>query len=141
MIESIHGRCKQAWNTSFLGLGGSSPSPFATPYELSELEIHDTLMQSYNACKDQEDLILVSHSPPKDTKVDITFSQEHVGSYSVREFIEMARPKLVLCGHIHEAAGLDEVDETILVNAGSARHGNCALIDLNEKIKVKFERL
>lgn len=141
MIESIHGKCLQIYNTSFLGLGGSSPCPFTTPYELSELEIRDILMRTYNACKVQCDAILVSHSPPKDTKVDITFSKEHVGSLSVREFIEITKPKLVLCGHIHEALGLDKINETVLINPGPARHGNCALIDLNGKIKVKFERL
>jgi len=140
-IESIHGKCKQIGNINFFGVGGSSPSPFDTPFELTETEIANILEQGYNSCQANHRTILISHSPPKDTKVDVTSAGEHAGSFSVREFIEKTNPDLVLCGHIHEATGIDRINDTIIVNPGPARHGKCALIDFDESINVRLESL
>jgi len=140
-IESIHGKCKQIGNINFFGAGGSSPSPFDTPFELTETEIANILEQGYNACQAKHRTILISHSPPKNTKVDVTSAGEHVGSLSVREFIEKTNLDLVLCGHIHEATGIDRINDTIIVNPGPARHGKCALIDFSESINVKLDHL
>lgn len=52
-------------------------------------------------------LIFVSHAPPKETALDCTSSNAHVGSVAVRRFIEKlaASGRLVatLHGHIHES--------------------------------------
>ena len=140
-IESIHAKCKQIGRFSFLGLGGSSPSPFDTPFELSENEIADILNKTVENCQRSKHTVFVSHSPPKNTTVDVTFAGEHVGSISVREFIERTHPLLVLCGHIHEAMGSDNIDDTIVVNPGAARYGKCAIIDLDETVNVEFDSL
>lgn len=51
--------------------------------------------------------ILISHAPPYQTKLDVLYTHEHVGSIAVREFIEKwgARGLLQACfhGHIHES--------------------------------------
>ena len=132
-IEPIHGRCRQIGNICFLGVGGSSPSPFDTPFELTETEIAEILEQGLNSCQTIREIILVSHSPPKDTKVDVAFTGEHVGSYSVRGFIEEMKPTLVICGHIHEAVGIDRINNTIIVNPGPAKKGYYALIRDSEE--------
>lgn len=140
-IECIHGKCEQIGGIHFIGVGGSSPSPFNTPFELSEMEIANILEQGYSNCGRENHIILVSHDPPKDTKVDVTSRGEHVGSYSVREFIENIKPRLVLCGHIHEAKGKDKIGDTIVVNPGPARWGQAALVDFDKKIEVKHYSL
>lgn len=139
--ESVHGKCRQINSVNFLGVGGSSPSPFHTPFELSETEIANILRQAYNACQTKSTTVLVSHSPPKNTNVDIAFTGEHVGSISLREFIEKTSPKLVICGHIHEAPGTDTINNTTIVNPGPARHGRCALVDLNKTTNIKPDQL
>lgn len=139
-IISIHGKCAEIGGFSFLGVGGSSPSPFDTPFELSEEEIDDVLTKGFNCCETEE-IILVSHSPPRNMSVDFTHSGEHVGSVKVRKFVENVQPKLVLCGHIHEASGVDHVGRTVVVNPGSARHGRCALIEIDEKVEVNLTGL
>ncbi len=139
-VESIHGKCKAIDEVSFLGVGGSSPSPFNTPFELEETEIARILEEAYSNCRTKERKVIVSHSPPRETKIDVAFNGEHVGSRSVREFVEKTQPELLLCGHIHEAKGIDRIDETLIVNPGPARHGNYALISLEEK-KVRFGSL
>lgn len=140
-VESIHGKCKRINNINFIGIGGSSPCPFYTPFELTEAEIASVLEQSFSICKTKQKTVLVSHSPPKNTWVDIAFTGDHVGSSSITKFIEEKKPILVLCGHIHEATGIDRINDTIVVNPGPAKHRHCAVIDLNRNINVKLERL
>ncbi len=138
-LKLIHGKCERVRSVDFLGVGGSSPSPFNTPFELGEVELAGILEEAYKHCESGGKLVLVSHDPPKDTKVDMTCNGEHVGSSSVREFIERVNPTIVLCGHIHEAAGVDRIGDTILVNPGPARHGRFALVDLDGEVKVKLD--
>jgi len=140
-IESIHGKCRRVGDLNFLGVGGSSPSPFGMPFELTETEISNILEQGYKSCQNMSKTLLVSHSPPKNTLVDVIFTGEHAGSNSVREFVERANPMLVLCGHIHEASGTDRINNTIIVNPGPARNRCYALVDLNEDINVILDRL
>jgi uncharacterized protein len=48
--------------------------------------------------------ILIVHSPPKGV-ADRTSAGASVGSTAVRAAIERTRPRLVLCGHIHDSWG------------------------------------
>lgn len=139
-IKSIHGICERIGEINFIGVGGSSPSPFNTPFELSEIDIATLLERTSSRCQAGE-TCLVTHSPPRNTKTDITHLGEHAGSSSIRSFIETMRPILVLCGHIHEACGIDKIGETTIVNPGPAQHGRCTIVDLNGCIKVKLESL
>jgi len=140
-IECIHGKCRQINEMNLLGVGGSSPTPMGTPFELDEKAIRALLERSLRKCRTKQPVLLVSHSPPRNTAIDRTFSGEHVGSTSIREFAEKAKPSLVLCGHIHEARGIDKIDETVVVNPGPARHGFCTLIDIEDGLTTKLGRL
>ena len=140
-VESIHGRCRTRGGFSFLGVGGSPPGPFNAPFELEETQIARVLEEAQSNCIKRESMIVVSHTPPRDTRVDRTFDGEHVGSHSVREFVEKSQPELLICGHIHEAKGVDRVGETLIVNPGPARHRNCVMIDLTGEVEVRFDRL
>ena len=65
-----------------------------------------------------EECILVSHSPPFGI-VDVTSEGEHRGSSAIRHVIERCRPRLVVCGHIHDSWTLQEkFESTLVVNAG-----------------------
>ena len=140
-LKCIHGRCRRIDKINFFGVGGSSPSPFNTPFELTEVDIEELLKQGYGNCSKSEKCVLVSHSPPKNTLVDVAFGKDHVGSLSVRTFVEKMRPSIVVCGHIHESPGIDKVNGSIIVNPGPARHGRCAFIDFTNRIEIKFDQL
>lgn len=143
-IESIHGKCRRVGPIDFFGVGGSSPTPLDTPFEIAERQIAVLLEQGFSGCNASHasrKAVLVSHSPPVDTSLDLVFGGEHVGSASVREFIERTRPALALCGHIHEARGIDRIEGTVVVNPGPARHGSCALVDVAEEVKVELGHL
>ena len=65
-----------------------------------------------------EKIALITHMGPVDTKLDL-LPMGHVGSIDIRKFIERIKPKLVVCGHLHETAGLtDEIGKTKMVQPG-----------------------
>jgi len=137
----LHGTCVNQTGVTFLGLGGAPVSPFHTLFELSESEIMRILNDAVGQCPRNKWFVVVSHATPKDTRVDSTSSGIHAGSTSLRRFIEENKPNAVFGGHIHEARAIDYIGETVIVNPGPARHGNCAVADLNDKIDVALDSL
>lgn len=136
---NLHEQCHRLDNVSFMGLGAAPSSRFYSWFEMSEGKILNTLVQTADRCSENGSLVVVSHTPPKGTKVDRAFSKIHAGSASLRTFIESRKPSIVFCGHIHEARGVDRIGDTIIVNPGPVRHGSCAIADLGDKIEVKLE--
>jgi hypothetical protein len=136
---NLHEQCHKLDTMFFIGLGASPTSRFYSWFEMPEAKIMDALVQTASRCSEGSSLIVVSHTPPKDTKVDLAFSKIHAGSVSLRAFIEKRKPSIVFSGHIHEAKGVDRIGDTIIVNPGPVRHGNCAIVDLGSKIEVKLD--
>jgi len=84
-----------------------------------------------------ENTILVSHVPPYDSQ-DTVFLGMHGGSKELREIVDKFKPKLVLCGHIHEDPGYTKIDNTLVINCSMGKRGEGALIDINEDITVEM---
>jgi len=61
--------------------------------------------------------ILLSHAPPYGY-LDKIHSGKHVGSKFLLDAIKKNSPKLVLCGHIHEAKGKTNIGKTEIYNLG-----------------------
>ncbi len=80
--------------------------------------------------------ILITHYPPYKT-VDKAWSGVHIGLREVRELVEVKRPKLVLCGHVHESPGAVTLNETLVVNPGPARDGRYAIIEYPHRVTLK----
>ena len=57
-------------------------------------------------------------------------SGAHVGSNSVRKFIEEMQPAAAICAHIHEARGVDSIKNTKIVNSGRFPEGHFGLISV-----------
>jgi hypothetical protein len=139
---NLHGKAKQIGNIRFIGLGGSNPTPFNTPFELSEEEIEKTLEGMVCSAENNEDcgtIVLLTHAPPHGARDELPFG--HVGSKAIEKFVD--RVDLIVCGHIHEAKGLEQVGKTVVVNPGEASKGSCALITIeeteeNRSIEVEF---
>ena len=85
-----------------------------------------------NLLKENKDSILISHNPPLGV-VDINYSNKHTGSKIIRDAIKKHKPKLVLCGHIHEAKGKGKIGKTPVYNLGW--HGDYVVID-SETLKI-----
>jgi len=138
-VHPLHGRCLQVYEVSLLGLGGSPVGAFKFPFGFTEQHAATLLDNLAEDCHG-DNMILVSHCPPRNTKIDRIHSGEHVGSISVREFVEKARPLLVISGHIHEAQGMDSIGVTTVVNIGAAEHGCFARISISDTVVTSFNR-
>ncbi len=134
-VHALNGRCESLANLTMIGLGGSPHGAFSTPIEYSE-EAAAQLLQEALVNYHGGDMILVSHCPPKDTKTDRVIIGQHIGSASVRKFVEQTKPLVVVSGHVHEAQAVDKIGSTFVVNVGPAKNGNYARINRNENVDV-----
>ncbi len=136
--ENIHGRLVEHGGWRFYGLAGGVGGGIGTPTEFSDDEARRLLK---SIPKPADKLILITHTPPYGLEVDMAGSR-HIGSKAVREFVEEYQPPLVCCGHVHEARAISRLGNTVVVNAGPAKDGNCAVIDLVEGgVEARLERL
>ena len=120
---NLHGNGYVFGDVGIFGCGASSPTPFNTPSEISESDIEKYLVNGYIKVKDAKWKIMVCHTHPKDTAIDVIRSGLHVGSSVVRDFIVQYKPDVCISGHIHESRGKDKVGDTIVLNAGMFRDG------------------
>jgi Icc-related predicted phosphoesterase len=106
----LHGEATEIDGVSFFGLGGGVPeTPWPWSFDLSEEEAAEKLA----GCP--QGAVLVAHSPPKGY-VD---GDRHLGSTAILRTIEDKRPRLAVCGHIHESAGEEaSIGPTRVLNAG-----------------------
>jgi hypothetical protein len=128
------------------GSGGGSKFTGTTPNERSDEDLAgDLRLVAESAGPDGsvgdglwDNLVIIAHNPPKDTKLDMISNGAHVGSPLIRAFIEKYRPLLVVSGHIHESAAIDRLGETTLVNPGALAEGKYALAEIVGGGKVPF---
>lgn len=137
----VHGRETKIGDINFFGVGGSILTPFNTLFEYSEDTLSSWLLNKYENLDVKKRFVLISHNPPYNTKADLLPSGEHVGSLTIRRFVEDNNPNLVFCGHIHEAKSIDKINETLIINSGPARWGSCSLVKINERIDVDLSLL
>lgn len=133
----IHNKGVVHNNVGFVGFSGPSAVSVSGVPVMSYEAINYTLSELKNC----EKKVLVSHVPPANTKLDVIFSGNHVGSEFLRDVIETEQPDLVICGHIHEARGVDKIGKTTIVNPGALCDGYAALIELLDNGEIKHELL
>jgi len=136
---SVNGRGVKIGDVGFFGVSASPFSPLQTRYEISEEETAQRIEAGYRTVRGSKVKVFVPHAPPHGTKVDKVFMGAHVGSKSVRDFIEREQPDVVICGHIHEARGQDVIGRSKIVNCGPAGRGYYAVIEIGEKILITNE--
>jgi uncharacterized protein len=122
------------------GVSAAPHSPLRTPYELDEDELERRIGEGFAAVRDCRVKVFCPHAPPHGTSCDRLGSGEHVGSTAVRSFVDREQPDVVLCGHIHEARGVDRVGVTQVVNPGPAGAGHYAIADIDEAVSVRLDR-
>lgn len=112
----LHGNGTKINDQQFFGIGGGIPvTPFGDwSYDFTEYEAQQLLKDC------PEHAILISHSPAKGI-LDVSSSGNRLGSIAVKQAIVEKKPKLVICGHIHESGGKKEhFGSSLIINAGPA---------------------
>jgi Icc-related predicted phosphoesterase len=109
----LHGEGTAIDGVEFYGLGAGIPiTPWDWSFDLDDLEATRML----EGCP--EGAVLVLHSPPRE-HCDASADGTHFGSQALLEAIEAKRPRLAVCGHIHESWGCEsDVDGTPVRNLG-----------------------
>jgi hypothetical protein len=64
---------------------------------------------------------------------------EHVGSSAVRDYALEHRPRLILCGHIHESYGVDRLGQSTVANPGALSDGRYAEVCLDGVLSVELK--
>ena len=111
----LHGEATTIEGVEFFGLGAGIP---VTPWEWS-FDLEDSAATGMlSACPDGA--VLVLHSPPRG-HCDAAADGTHFGSPALLRAIEEKRPRLAVCGHIHESWGCaSTVGATPVRNLGPA---------------------
>ena len=135
---SIDACGKVVGRVGFFGVSAAPLSVLRTPNEISEGEILRRAELGWQEVEGCQVTVFVPHAPPARTALDRLRDGRQVGSTAVRDFIERRGPDVVICGHIHEARGVDRIGATVIVNCGPAGHGHYALVDLSEEPRVEL---
>jgi uncharacterized protein len=109
----LHGEGTTIDGVEFFGLGAGIP---VTPWEWS-FDLDDGAATEMLApCP--EGTVLVLHSPPQG-HCDAGGAGDHFGSPALLAAIEEKRPRLAICGHIHESWGCEsQIGDTPIRNLG-----------------------
>jgi len=107
---SVDGRETSWLRWRVAGVGGSPFTGGRFPYEWSDDRVDLATWPAPD--------ILLAHSPPANTGLDVIVSGKAVGSKAIREVAERMNGLLV-CGHIHEAVGVAQLGQCVCYNAGS----------------------
>ena len=129
--ENIHLKKVEKNGVSFIGIGGDFPE------DLSKIIISDKNSKKPIEEITDENSILVTHVPPYKTQ-DKVFMGHHIGSKELRDLVEKCRPRLVLCGHVHENPGMAKFGKNIIINCSIGKRTEGALIEIDDEIDVKI---
>jgi uncharacterized protein len=113
----------------FIGIGREIDSPLPDLF-IDDGETQKPLKKIVNTTS-----ILVTHYPPYKLQ-DRIFIGTHGGSKDLRSLMDAFKPRLVLCGHIHEDPGIIQSGGTTVVNCSMGKRTEGALIELGETLKV-----
>jgi Icc-related predicted phosphoesterase len=107
----------------------------------------EKLFRKFRKENRQGKVIFVAHNLPYNIKMDKISKKadkevrgKHYGSKMFRSIVNKYKPVLCIGGHFHENQGRDKMKKTVIVNPGETGKGKAIIIDLNEKIKMRFLR-
>jgi len=119
---------------AFVGANGTIPLPFASRICIREKQLLKNILPGIN-----KDTILVAHPPPRGV-CDRVGNKFCAGSQNLFDFINTTQPKMLLCGHIHEQAGMGFIQNTLVINCAINTIRAGAAIDIEKDLppRVNF---
>ena len=111
-VKNIHGYSVKYEDTGFFGCGGANIGL----HQIDDSEIFDLLSKGFEKIKYLDKRIMVTHVHPTNCLIE-NFSSFVPGSEGVRKAVEILKPDILLCGHVHEAEGIeDKIGNTRIIN-------------------------
>lgn len=113
-VRNIHGYSVKYENVGFFGAGGAQDAP--GPGRITEKELMKTLEKAHDGLKGIEKKIMVTHMHPSNSLSEFSGVS---GSEAITKAIKKFKPDFLIHGHIHEAAGMEEmIGKTRVINVG-----------------------
>lgn len=106
---NVDGRVALLAGLRVAGIGGAGPGHFGFAYEWDEDQV---AARTIPACD-----VILSHTPPARTLLDTIHDGRHVGSETIRT-IAARHDGVLVCGHIHEAPGMEQIERCLCLNVG-----------------------
>lgn len=125
-LRSLHRASVSIDGFDFVGAGGTLPIPF---YSLAGWREPRTLAHLRHLLHSRA--ILVAHPPPRGCR-DRVLGRFHAGSRGLARLIARTAPAVMICGHIHEAAGVGRLGSTLVVNCALGPGCRGALITVTD---------
>ena len=114
-MKNIHGYSIKLDNVGFFGAGGAIDLP-GFPGETTEEDIYSNLKKAHKAIQGIERKIMVTHMHPSESVSEFSGIR---GSKAITKAIKDFKPNILLHGHIHEAAGMEQmIGKTRVINVG-----------------------
>ena len=111
---NLHGYSIKHKDVGLFGCGGANIGIF----QLGEDEIFELIRKGYDRIKDMKKKILVTHVHPSGSLME-KFTNIFPGSDGVKKAIDIFKPDILICSHVHEAEGIEEmIGKTKVINVG-----------------------
>jgi len=111
---NLHGYSIKHKDVGLFGCGGANIGIF----QLGEDEIFELIKKGYDRIKDMKKKILVTHVHPSGSLME-KFTNIFPGSDGVKKAIDVFKPDILICSHVHEAEGIEEmIGKTKVINVG-----------------------
>ena len=112
-VKNIHGYSVKYEKIGFFGAGGAEGPG---PGRVSDKEILSTLKKAHKNLEGIEKKIMLTHMHPAHSVSEFSGIP---GSKAISKAIKQFKPDLLLHGHIHEAAGMEQIiGKTRVINVG-----------------------
>jgi len=114
-VKDIHGYSVKYKDVGIFGAGGANIGPHSV---LTEKELYDLLKKGHDKVKYLKKQLMVTHVHPTGTLME-KFSDFVPGSKGIKKAVEKFKPDILLCSHVHEAEGIEEmIGKTKVINVG-----------------------
>ena len=113
-VTNLHGYSIKSGDVGIFGAGGANIGLF----KIEENEMFELMKKGHDKVKDMRKKIMISHVHPSGTKME-DLTDIFPGSTGLRRAIDTFHPDILICGHVHEAQGIEEmVGNTRVINVG-----------------------
>jgi Icc-related predicted phosphoesterase len=118
-FTNLHAYSLQSGNVGVFGCGGANLGLS----QLTEKEIFYALRTGFERIKSLPKKIMVTHVHPADSMIEKLSKTAGIipmdGSTGLKKAIDEFKPDILICGHVHEAEGIEEkIGDTKVINVG-----------------------